>query len=540
MLKKIFFILLFFNALSAEINVSYYVDTTQKLALEDMLSKQNSEYLKYAPQKMAFGFTKDVYWLKIDIENTKNRYVDKLIELDYATLDDVQVYEKVDNRYKFFQYGDRVDNTQKQKFYKIIHNTSLEPRSDKTIYIRVSTASPMILNLAFIDPVNFFDEKIVEFITLAVYYGLVIGLMIYNFFLFLGLRDRSFLVYVLFQFSFFIFQLSLNGIGNWLIWNEFQFINIFSVPWGSMFSAFFGLLFSIMFLNMQSKKLYFMTYANLLILPLPFILSYQWAMSIAIIFGSITTITVFFIGLYAYFKQKHYLAKYFLIVWSELFLRIIILNMKSAGLLPVNFFTTYASQIGATFEALLISIVLVKKYTKLQSENIQKDHEITQKTKIIYTDELTKVHNRAYYNEKIVEVIENYKKNNRTFALALFDIDNFKSFNDTYGHDVGDSVLIELATLVKNNIRDNDIFARIGGEEFVLIFPNTNLEQGYKIVEELRRKIENNLFVDNLNVKSSFGLGELKEGDTPKNIFKRIDVALYEAKNGGRNIVIKS
>ena len=147
-------------------------------------------------------------------------------------------------------------------------------------------------------------------------------------------------------------------------------------------------------------------------------------------------------------------------------------------------------------------------------------------------DSLTKIYNRfAFFNE-----IEQLKGKN--FCLIMFDIDHFKNINDTYGHDKGDYVLSELCKVVDNKLRNGDIFARIGGEEFVIIFPSTTIQAAISIANRIRKDIENYDFKDIPKVTVSLGVIEVKNFISHETILKNVDIALYEAKSSGRNKVV--
>ena len=154
-------------------------------------------------------------------------------------------------------------------------------------------------------------------------------------------------------------------------------------------------------------------------------------------------------------------------------------------------------------------------------------------------DQLTKIYNKAKFNKELNEEIEKAKRYNSDFGLIMYDIDHFKKANDNYGHDVGDKILIELTGLVRKAIRNIDILARWGGEEFMIITPNTNLNSTMKLAERLRKEISQHDFYKIENLTCSFGVTAYKEKDNIDSIIKRVDNALYEAKNSGRNKVIK-
>ncbi len=152
-------------------------------------------------------------------------------------------------------------------------------------------------------------------------------------------------------------------------------------------------------------------------------------------------------------------------------------------------------------------------------------------------DALTGVYNRVFFMDSIVEKIALASRYDSSLSLILFDIDHFKAVNDTYGHLVGDEVLIKLAGRVKSSLRRSDKLARWGGEEFVILLPNTGIEQALSIAENLRQEIEDIIYSRLERVTSSFGVVELMSGENEDHLMKRADDALYKAKDSGRNCV---
>jgi len=151
-------------------------------------------------------------------------------------------------------------------------------------------------------------------------------------------------------------------------------------------------------------------------------------------------------------------------------------------------------------------------------------------------DGLTKICNRAKFNKEFKLTVDNLSENEE-FSIILFDIDHFKEVNDTYGHLVGDDVLIKLSVLVKSHTRESDVFARWGGEEFMVLLKGVKTQKGKDIAEYLRSIIEVEHFDEVNNITCSFGVSVYQEGDDINSITKRADEALYEAKESGRNKV---
>lgn len=173
-----------------------------------------------------------------------------------------------------------------------------------------------------------------------------------------------------------------------------------------------------------------------------------------------------------------------------------------------------------------ISIVyLVKRYVKDTLEYL------------VNYDGLTKIYNRRYFNEFLKNNIEVCEKHNCSLSLIMLDTDNFKNVNDNYGHDIGDYVLVKMCEIIKKNIRKCDIFARLGGEEFVIITPNTDINGARNIGEKIRKVVEEYNFENIETITISLGVSEYFKGDSLDTLYKRADIALYKAKNSGKNKV---
>ncbi|NOZ04532.1 MAG: GGDEF domain-containing protein [FCB group bacterium] len=159
--------------------------------------------------------------------------------------------------------------------------------------------------------------------------------------------------------------------------------------------------------------------------------------------------------------------------------------------------------------------------------------------KLAATDALTQIYNRQIFSNILEGEVHRASRYQRPFCLIMFDIDHFKKVNDTYGHLAGDRVLMGLAKLVKQLNRDSDIFARIGGEEFMILSIETDLEGARKHAERLRKAIEEFDFGGVGKVTCSFGVVRFrKDGDTANTLLKRVDDAMYQAKKTGRNKVV--
>lgn len=154
------------------------------------------------------------------------------------------------------------------------------------------------------------------------------------------------------------------------------------------------------------------------------------------------------------------------------------------------------------------------------------------------TDPLTGLSNRRHMDQ-IVEIhFSNAKRYSTPFTLMIFDIDNFKHVNDTYGHNTGDDVLIAIADLTRLSLRKTDYIARWGGEEFLVLLPQTLPEDAFALAEKLRQRIEESSFILNLPITCSFGISRCHPDLKIYELIDRADNALYEAKKRGKNRIV--
>ena len=152
-------------------------------------------------------------------------------------------------------------------------------------------------------------------------------------------------------------------------------------------------------------------------------------------------------------------------------------------------------------------------------------------------DSLTGIYNREGINEIINQKIAEAKETNKNFSVIFFDIDFFKRVNDIYGHDMGDYVLENIANIVSSEIKKGDIFARWGGEEFMLFLPNTDMKTAVELANTLRAMIEEHAFSNIDSITCSFGVTILRNNEEKTAFLKRADRLLYKAKESGRNCV---
>lgn len=174
-------------------------------------------------------------------------------------------------------------------------------------------------------------------------------------------------------------------------------------------------------------------------------------------------------------------------------------------------------------------------------QELQRDLELVKQQAL--TDGLTNLSNRKAFDTEIVRIAEESVKNEDTFCLLMMDIDHFKAFNDTYGHQVGDQVLRLVAQTLIDGVKGRDLAARYGGEEFAIILPQTDLQGGMKVADSLRKVVQGKELINRNTghtlgrVTLSGGVAQYVAGEPIEKLLERADAALYAAKHNGRNQV---
>jgi len=160
-------------------------------------------------------------------------------------------------------------------------------------------------------------------------------------------------------------------------------------------------------------------------------------------------------------------------------------------------------------------------------------------SRLARTDDLTGLHNRRSFSEIFSLALSAARRHGHPLSLVIIDLDHFKDVNDTFGHAVGDQVLKEFADLIRSMIRDEDVAARWGGEEFIILLSHTASEAASALAERIRSSFElNSGCATPHTVTASFGVAQLQDGEQDDDLIRRADDALYHAKHRGRNQVV--
>lgn len=352
--------------------LSYLVDEGGKMQIEEVVSA--SSWRPGEADFPAFGFTRSVYWVRLQLANPGPQPRRWMLEQGYPLIDSLRLYERGEGGWRFRQAGDQAPFAEREVQHRnFIFPVDLPP-GESTIYLRYESASAINVHLRLWRPEALLESIYAEQIALGVYYGIILVMLVYNFFLFVSLRDWSYLYYVGFIAGFGLYQATLNGL-------TFQYLWPNAVWWGNASLPFFmfagvaaAKLFTRSLLNtakyarwldLALRGLMFLTAA---MAPVSLLAPYRIGILVAVIFVLVSVILMFTAGLITAWR-RYAPAYYYLTAWTTLLLGVLAYIAKTAGILPDNFVTSWAQQIGSALEVVLLSLALGARISLLRESN---------------------------------------------------------------------------------------------------------------------------------------------------------------------------
>lgn len=232
----------------------------------------------------------------------------------------------------------------------------------------------------------------------------------------------------------------------------------------------------------------------------------------------------------------------FFIIPNRFFIKVLIATLIAAGFFLIAFFRGLFSISSYSWGLLVFSGLVIifcamttRRINRLQRIQFQNSIELA---RISNTDALTGTNNRLKYNEELKEEISRSRRYMIPLSGIMFDLDNFKEINDKFGHLEGDKVLQKITFLIQNIIRENDQLFRWGGEEFIILLPNTDLDSAVQMAQRIKDNLSNEQYFSAKSLTCSFGVTSLKNNDTEASFTDRLDKLQYQAKNKGKDCIV--
>ncbi|NOR55829.1 MAG: diguanylate cyclase [Sulfurovum sp.] len=564
----------------ANFTLSYFEDTsTNPLTFNEV----PSQTFKEINNAFAFGYNKNNFWFHIEVLNDSQQPKKMFLELTEIIHKNVDLYIVSD-------YDD--DLIEKNGLSVLIKERSVKVSNPsfalefagnekKDIYIKLSSLYGVFGSFVLKTPEAFHADNRFNNQLYMFYFGAILMIGLYNLFIFLYLREKVYLYYVSYVFIFALWIANYKGV--LLPYTSMAIYDLFQIA----IPMFFTMLALFSQTVLETKK-YFPSFHKILNLFIGIlIISVVWMLvdMHTGFYGMNIVVAPFlpfllFVAAWALYK-KHKIARIYLLALTVYLFSMILLSQLYLGLVSYSIFTSTAPIIGSFFEIVLLSLLLAYRISKLRKEKersqekllAQKASESIRLTQMVEdktiellklndtlsieleekerlqqtlmtearTDDLTGALNRRAFFEMSMKELETSKRYKHPLTFLIIDIDFFKAINDTHGHLNGDIVLIDMVNVIKGTIRNTDVFGRIGGEEFAVLMPETNLDDAAHLAERIRSNVFENISLldeEQVSITVSIGLSLLREEDNMiQTLLRRADLALFKAKENGRNQV---
>ncbi|MBT1443785.1 GGDEF domain-containing protein [Shewanella sp. JM162201] len=476
-------------------------------------------------------------WLALELLNDSDSERELIFELANGWQDDIRLsHFAADGSEAHWSGGDIHKNAADNRFFRV--NLSIKP-GVSVLLLRVEGPDPRVLPVYLTSRENTAKRERAEAYSYGFLYGGIVALLGYNFLLYLGIGSRSYLYYSVFLLTFLWLNLSYTGHGSAWIWPSLDHWRQWSNPLLMTLYCITGLMFALRFLGIDKLR----PRLSQIVLGLAMLMMLVQAVAFYIDDRALALIVAFdlvyifsllmpLLGIMAWHFGMP-IAKLFLLASVSTMIGMSTTALTVDGVLPFNQWTYRAAEIGMFIDAMLLALALAAKFR-------QSEQERTLAKRLAATDPLTGVDNRRAFGEHLLQSW-NQSRDLRCRALIMIDIDKFKSINDSYGHDVGDKVLTDIARSIRYSIRNRDHCGRWGGEEFVVLLPNATEQEIAAIAERIRQNIELLRFprpADSLKVTASVGVCVDEGLSHYEDILRRADEAMYSAKAAGGNRIV--
>ncbi len=408
------------------------------------------------------------------------------------------------------------------------------------VFIRVASNDPIVLPVSLdLPPEAARNERNLHY-AYGFLYGFLVALIAYNLMVFIGLRKMGYLLYSLYLTSFIALNLAYSGHGYSAWWPENAYLERYASPVTMLLFSITGLAFAMYFLRLHKEspgtaRVITVACASTVVITATCVLE-DWQVaadwtgfisSLAFILGMV--------GLGVFAVKRGLRASWYFLGGVLCGMTGSLLTLTSVwGWLPANAITLHGVEVGVLMEATLLALALARDIRGYQEARDQAQL-------LASVDGLTGLLNRRAFFERVTGLWNTAARRNRPLSVAMLDIDHFKSINDRFGHAAGDEVLKTVAGLLTSTCRTSDVIARWGGEEFLMLLPETTLEQAFAFGERLRSAIERcdlEMPSGPLRLTVSVGMAELRGQPNLETLINEADQWLYRAKSAGRNQVM--
>lgn len=522
------------------LHASYLMETGGRLSLEQAIAAHaRGAFRAVGAPVPNFGIGSVPVWLQLTVENPTAQPLERQLHIKTPWLDRVEVHFRLAGATRASHViADRKAFGQSpgdNRFFMLEH--AFAPGLSE-LFIRVEKPDPMVVPLYLLTVDEARAQERLQDYSYGFFYGFLFALLAYNFMLWAGLRDASYLLYSLYLGAFLLMNGAYTGHGFQWLWPDSRIWAQWSNPLLVLLYGSSGLAFALRFLDIRRHfpRLYRAITGYLGVFALLMLLailagSQKHALMLAFVFVLLFAGIMLALGAIS-MRSGQKPAKYFLLAAIAAMLGAAISTLAVWGRIPTNQWTYRAADIGMMLDATLLALALTYRFRVTQAEKLRAERLAT-------LDPLTGIDNRRAFHDKALPLWQRARREDRELSLILLDIDRFKAINDTHGHAGGDKVLVATARTLEAAIRRQDVLARWGGEEFILLLPETDLNEAAHLAERLRAALEGLRLQhegQDIAITASFGIARRKAGQPDLDrLVAEADELLYRSKEMGRN-----
>ncbi|HEY9148709.1 MAG TPA: diguanylate cyclase [Gammaproteobacteria bacterium] len=491
---------------------------------------------------LSFGIGAKPVWLRFDLFNDGSQPVQRRLSVETSWLDHLEVYFLSDGQLQqAYRLGDSLPFTQRpldDRFFTLDHTFA---PGDGAIYLRVESTDPLVLPIYLTSAEETHARRELDSYSYGLVYGVLGALLLYNLMLYLGMKSPLHLSYALYLLCFLLMNMAYTGHGYRWLWPQASGWQLWSNPVLMVAYAVSGLYFATRFLDTRQtlprwhRFTLAVSAAAVAVLTWSLLAGSQLAaLLVAFSFVLLYTLLTLLLGAAA-LRAGVDAARYFLLACVIAAVGAMLTGLTVWGIIPHTDMGYRAVDIGTVIEAILLALALAGQFRRNRDEKVRAEH-------MARIDPLTGLNNRRSFSELAEPLWQTGLRKQHPMAVIILDLDHFKQINDTFGHTMGDTVLKQTARVLRRFARAGDVLARWGGEEFILLLPETSLEDAQKVAERMRRSIEAIRYGEDdgdlASLSASFGVANASGGaDSLEAAILRADRLLYRAKELGRNRV---
>lgn len=523
-------------------STSFFQEPAGELTLDAAIAAYTSgRFVAAAQPVLTFGIGARPVWIHFNVDNPTQGALPLRLSIETAWLDRIEIYVRHHGQTTAEHHlGDSLAFALRpldSRYFVVDH--AFEPGSSE-VYLRVQTPDPMVVPIYLNSLAQAQAREILQDYSFGFLYGFLFALMAYNAVLFAGLRDTRYLLYALYLGMFVLMNLSYTGHGFRWLWPQQLAWAQWSNPILMLLYGLSGLLFAVRFLDVRRRfpRVFLAVIAFMAVFSGFILLAMMFGNQVLVLLAAFTFIFLFTLSMPALgvmaMRTGQKPARYFLLASLAAMIGAALTTLSVWGLIPYTVWTFRAVDLGILFDATLLALALAARFRVGQEEKLLAE-------RLARIDPLTGIDNRRAFYDKSTPVWQLALRRQRSLAVILLDIDKFKTINDNYGHTCGDEVLVAISRVIMKTIRQQDVAARWGGEEFILLLPETDLYEAAALAERLRTAIAVVRIPHEggeIGCTASFGVAQREAHHTSlAALISSADHYLYQAKETGRDKV---